>query len=292
MASPIFDNLTFPAVRARINAIFKLLDTKNAGAVAPTDYEAYSWWLDTSGAVPLLKFRNASNTTWVTFSKFNGQAYRLQGIDYLTSGAGATYTPGADVSAMIVDGVGGGGGAGGADGQGPGTIALPTAGSGGGWFSLFIVNPAASYTYTIGAGGTGGAAGNNNGTAGGTTSFTDGTNTATAPGGGGGGGHLGSSGAGARLPSVGGVGSLGGFTGIVGKGLPDSGRGISGGVAIAYPNSGGSLFGGGVPPVIGATGTNATIYGEGGGAPVSEGVASNYAGGNGFQGVIRVTKYF
>jgi len=51
--------------------------------------------------------------------------------------------------------------------------------------------------------------------------------------------------------------------------------------------------GGGWPSALdGANGTNATGYGSGGGPAAVRAVATNYAGGNGAQGIIIVEEYF
>ena len=67
MASPSLGNVTFPQFRSDLNAIIADLDTLNAGSTAPTDFAAYTRWLDTSATPPVLKIRNAANTAWVDF---------------------------------------------------------------------------------------------------------------------------------------------------------------------------------------------------------------------------------
>jgi hypothetical protein len=77
------------------------------------------------------------------------------------------------------------------------------------------------------------------------------------------------------------------------KGIPGGTGQRSGGVIVAIPNSGCCpLFGGGVVSVLAADGTTGTVYGEGGGAARSTDVATNYSGGAGFKGVIRVWEYY
>ena len=65
MASPSLGNVSFPAFRSALNGIIQDLDTLNAGATAPTNFEAYTLWLDTSTTPPVLKMRNAANNAWV-----------------------------------------------------------------------------------------------------------------------------------------------------------------------------------------------------------------------------------
>lgn len=229
-------------------------------------------------------------------------AYTLKNITYLTSGTAATYTTPTGVRALKVTVVGGGGGGGGVNGSGTAsTNAYSDGGGGAGYAVAFISSAEASYTYTVGAGGTGGAVGNNPGAAGGTTEFKNAGSTVivSATGGSGGLGDTGatSSGATTGAPGVGSITGLGTPGGVIGSGTGvyanGYGRFING---TSYSLSGGGycpFIGGGVAATLGATGTNATNYGEGGG-PVrtSTAVATDYAGGNGFAGLIIVEEYY
>jgi hypothetical protein len=94
--------------------------------------------------------------------------YRLKRVVQYT--ASGTYTPSAGTRAIWVRAVGGGGGVRNLSITGNGSSAQAAAapGSGAGAYGeAFIITPAASYTVTIGSGGTGGTSP----TAGGTTSF-------------------------------------------------------------------------------------------------------------------------
>lgn len=72
MASPSLSNVTFPVFRSNLNDIIQALDTVNAGTTAPTDYDAYTLWLDTNSPVTL-KIRNAGNTAWVSVLTMTGE---------------------------------------------------------------------------------------------------------------------------------------------------------------------------------------------------------------------------
>lgn len=249
---------------------------------------------DSTGAI------NMASTSSLQKDSIN--AYTLKNITYLTSGTAATYTTPTGVRALKVTVVGGGGGGGGVDGQATAnTNAYSNGGGGGGYAMAFIATAEASYTYTVGAGGTGGAAGNNAGAAGGTTEFKNAGSTVviSATGGGSGAGDTGATSTGATTgdPGVGSITGLGTPGGVIGSGTGKYANGygrIINGSIYGITGSGYCPFiGGGVPTELGATGTNATNYGEGGGAVrTSAAVATNYAGGNGFAGLIVVEEYY
>jgi hypothetical protein len=237
-----------------------------------------------------------------SLQKNSTNAYALKNIVYLTSGTAATYTTPTGVRALKVTVIGGGGGGGGVDGQATAsTNAYSGGGGGAGYATAFIATAEASYTYTVGSGGTGGAAGNNAGAAGGTTEFKNAGSTViiSATGGGGGAGDLGttSTSSVAGTPGIGSITGLGSPGGVIGEGTsPMStgyGRTING--TVYNVNSSGycPIIGGGVDNVAQATGANAAIYGEGGGnVRTTTASANNYAGGNGFAGLIIVEEYY
>jgi hypothetical protein len=249
----------------------------------------------------------ASNVTWTLPSAdgTSGQVLRTDGsgvlswgntipnIIYLTTGTGATYTTPTGVRALYVECVGGGGGGGGVDGAGAGTGAGAGGGGGGGYCAKLITSPSATYTYTIGAGGTGGASGANDGTAGGDTTFTDGTITLTADGGALGSGNTAASTnsyyppSGANFPSGGDINIGGGLGGPRSRGNFAS---------YAGGNGGSSYFGAGSRTTSVANsalaGGNASEYGGGGSGAAVEDVTTNDAGGDGYQGLIRITEYY
>ena len=288
-ADQTVQNDTFPNVRADINNNLAALFTNSSGGTAPTVTVAYQDWIDTAGADPLWKKRNAANNAWITVATISGSAIAFEGTlpsqsgnagEYLkTDGtvatwepitangqllrapqvltSGVSYTTPANCTAIYVEAVGGGGGgrsaAGGDDYGGGG-------GSGAYCAKYFAVTGSVAYTYAIGAGGAGG-------TAGGSTTFTVGGTTITAGGGG--------SGSGSRLGGAGGSATNGDINvaGNIGGG--------SGSDAAAVTSVGGSSFFGGA----GRTPTAGTRGGGGGGQNPS---FSRSAGG---AGLIRIWEY-
>jgi hypothetical protein len=223
-------------------------------------------------------------------------AYSVKG-DYVIydSGTNATYTPSSGVRAFLVEVVGGGGGGGGVDGAGAGTNAGAQSGGGGGYSSVFVTDLTQTFKYTVGAAGTGGAAGNNAGTGGGTSFFYGGgsgtTVLAQATGGSSGAGAAGSAGNSSAVGASGGAGSVGTLNL---EGSRSTSRCTVGGISASISLSGSSpKFGGGKSASsLTSNGTDATNYGEGGAAGNAFAVATNYAGGNGFSGVIIITEYY
>lgn len=214
-------------------------------------------------------------------------------VTLLTSGTGATYTPTTGTKAIYVEVVGGGGGGGGCDGQGAGTNAGGTGGGGGGYSGRLITNMSQTFTYTVGSGGGGGVAGANNGSNGGTSTFTGSVSGAhSATGGTGGAGHLGSSGSVLASGSDGGSGS-GGDLNLDGSCSTSRGL-ITGNVSAASLSGAAPFFAGSIrtSPNTG-NGLNAVNFGAGGSPGQNlDATATNYAGGNGKAGVIRITEYF
>jgi len=224
--------------------------------------------------------------------EINGNTTFLLGaITYITTGTAATYTTPTNARALYVECVGGGAGGGGVDGQGAGTGVGGGGGSGAGYVAKFITSPAASYTYTVGTGGAGGAAGANNGVDGVNTTFVGGSVSLTA-GGGNGGLALTASASNAHYAgSAGGTGSGGDI--VIGgqRGGPRT----RGNFAQYFGGDGASSvfgMGGGSQGGTNAAGEAGTMYGAGGGGGGVDGTTSNYAGGAGYQGVIRITEYY
>jgi len=225
--------------------------------------------------------------------EINGNTtYLLGAITYLpTTGSSLTYTTPTNARALYVECVGGGGGGGGVDGQGAGTGAGAGGGSGAGYVAKFITSPAASYTYTVGAGGAAGASGANNGGDGGNTTFAGGSVTLSATGGNGGLGHTASA---SNAYYAGAAGSDGSGGDIVIGGQRGGARSRGNFVQYFGGDGAGSVFGVGNGGVGGnnSAGDAGVRYGCGGGGGGVDGTTSNYAGGAGYQGVIRVTVYY
>ena len=244
-------NATFPTVRADINGNLAALFTDSSGNTAPSVTVAFQDWIDTSGANPLWKKRNAANNAWITLGTISGSAIAFEGTlpsqsgnsgkylgtngtvaSWLTLAVGAsmqvftnsgTFTPTAGKTSFLVMATGGGGGGGGGGTGGVNNFGDGGGGGGGGtgWRMYNSTEMGGSAAVTIGAGGSQGGA-NGAGGAGGTTSLDpDGSGlTLSGRGGGGGGGALvsgvsggGGAGGGATNAQFSASGTGGNFTG-------------------------------------------------------------------------------
>jgi hypothetical protein len=206
---------------------------------------------------------------------------------FMVAGAG-TYTTPVGVRAIKVECIGGGG-AGGSVATAATNSAAAGGGGAGAYSESMIANPASSYPYVVGAGGTPGAAGANNGGAGVDTTFN--ATTIVAKGG-----------AGGLADTVAAihVGGLGGAGGLASAGTGDfKGDGMSGGVGLALAAAqavsgcgASSVYGGGGIERKNSTGagTAGTVGGGGSGGSIISGGASQ-AGGAGGPGMIIVTEY-
>lgn len=228
-----------------------------------------------------------------------GAIGNLRGVVYITTSG--TYAPDPEVKAIRVRGCGGGGGSGGVDGTGvSGARAISCGGSGGAYFEFYVPEEdlAASYTCTIGAGGSRGLAASpesNPGGDGGTTIFTDGTKHATAEGGRGGQGMqatTGSASAGPINPAIP-LATLLGFSGLAFAGQMASNSYVADGRTVTPSNPGSSPLGVAGPGMTQVNeGIWGTGYGAGGGiAAVGSGDAANFYGAGGTQGVIIIEEF-
>jgi hypothetical protein len=294
-ADQTVQNATFPTVRADINNNLAALFTDSSGATAPTVTVAFQDWIDTSGANPLWKKRNAANNAWITVATITGSAIAFEGTlpsqtgnagEYLTTDgtvaswasitaagqllrapqvltSGTTYTTPANCTSIYVEAIGGGGGGGGTNNAGAGG----GGGAGGYCAKYFTVVAAVSYTYAIGAGGAANSAG-------GSTTFTVGGTTITAGGG-----------AGGLTESNGGAGGTctNGDMNIAGGGGGSGNTGRPGGAG------GNSFFGGGAQGRFDGNGFAGTSGGGGSGG--SSGTITGRTGGAGGAGLIRIWEF-
>ena len=171
-ADQTVQNATFPTVRADINNNLAALFTDSSGGTAPSVTVAFQDWIDTSGASPLWKKRNAANNAWITLGTISASTIAFEGTLPSQTGNAGEYLTTNGVTKVLVSVIGGGGG-----GRGYNT----TTGSGGGdggrgghGFGVLTVTPGTVYTVTIGSGGDGTASSSSpaNGTAGGTSTFS------------------------------------------------------------------------------------------------------------------------
>jgi hypothetical protein len=211
-----------------------------------------------------------------------------------TSGA---YTPSAHLKLAVVELWGGGGGGGSAPGFPAYAVTAATGGASGA-YCYRVYTPTeigASGTIVVGGGGAGGAAGVFNGADGGQTSFSPAGTGAGITANGGGGGQYGLSAGDIRRGSflAASPSAANGHLNLPGH--PGSWPLLFGGSAIyeAIGGSGGHApvfaTGGGQEAQEDANGNPANHYGGGGGGAAA--LTVSRAGGNGFQGLVRITEY-
>lgn len=254
----------------------------------------------TSPPVPSGELLTASHASFGGDLNFDGylfcageEAYTLRNVIYYTTPAtNQIYSPPTNCRALRVTIIGGGGGGGGVDGQGAGTAALGGQGGGGATAIRFITAPAASYTYDVGAGGAGGLAGNNDGSNGSQSRFTDGSFvTMIADGGTGGGGKTASSAQqgsgtpGAQVEATGGdlnIDGGGGSSGLT-EGSTVQVVGITGSTILSLGRR---------HSLSSLSGNRGNGYGGGGRGGTVEGVTTNFAGGDGQDGIVIIEEFF
>jgi hypothetical protein len=218
----------------------------------------------------------------------------LNYVYYTTAGSG-TYTPTTGAKRILVEVWGGGGGGGGVNGQGANTWGKGAGGGGGGYCSKWLASTLdASYSYTVGAGGNGGTAGANSGAVGGDSTFSGTGVSLTAIGGGAGSGATGSAGGNNTSGAAGGN-ATGGDINIKG-GVSESITTTAATMRTGTTGSGYSFpqanWVGGLSPSSGFAGQQAFNPAEGGGGAGSRDIATNFAGGAGGPGLIKITEYF
>jgi hypothetical protein len=198
-ADQVVQNDNFPTVRADINNNLAALFTNSSGGTAPTVTVAYQDWIDTSGADPIWKKRNAANNAWITVATIKSSTVELaadnvlppqsgQSGNYLTTNgtvaswaaittgindieffaSSGSWTCPAGVEKVFITVIGGGaGGSGNTPIGGSGS----NGGSGGMGAGLVTVSPGSTYTITIGSGGAGTNTESAAGGSGGSSSF-------------------------------------------------------------------------------------------------------------------------
>lgn len=194
-------------------------------------------------------------------------------LSVFTTGTGATFTPDSKTRSMWIRLVGGGGGGGGCNATAGN---FGGAGGSGAYLEEFFPTILASYTYTVGALGTGGAAGANAGSDGGNSTFVAGAITYTAAGGQG--GAAGSNNA--VKTTAGGI-ATGGDINVPGE---------TGYTDTVFSRGGANAFGRATITIGAGSGSQGLIYGGGGTGARSAGTSS--AGGNGNAGVLIVMEIF
>jgi hypothetical protein len=211
------------------------------------------------------------------------RAGRFIGVRHLTSGTSVTLS--AATKAIFVELIGGGAGGGGASAVGS-TGAYAQGGGSGSRATRYFANPAATLSYSIGAGGAGGS-GMADGNAGGTTSITVGGVSLTAPGGLG--GYTMAADDTNAISEYYTFNSPGGNSDFAARGAPgEYGRRFnmtngSGGCGGSTIYGGGGI--GGVNNI--GNGASGTGYGSGGsGADVGGTTEGSFSGGNGAGGLI------
>lgn len=284
-ADQTIQNATFPTVRADINNNLAALFSDNSGATAPSPTVAFQDWIDTSGANPLWKKRNAANNAFITLGTIIGNTIAFEGtLPSQTGNAGkflttngtvasfaavavgatvkaftssGTYTPTAGKTSFLVFCTGGGGGGGGAEGDFQ-SSGGGGGGGGGGGTGVRMYNSAemgSTAAVTIGSAGAAGSNAPSNGGAGGASTIDP-------------------NGSGLTLTGAGGAGGARGFNGGVGLGgaggastnsqFPTNGQKGGTGLALVVSTNGSGT--GGSSFWAGGTGAG----GAGGTSPISD----------------------
>ena len=204
-----------------------------------------------------------------------------------TSGSG-THTPGTDCNLMRVICIGGGGGGGGADQAGAGQTGSGAGGAAGAECEKIAAN-SGTYSYSVGAAGSGGSAGNNAGSDGGDTTFSGTNFSLTGTRGQGGAGGASSATSYTNLGGSGLVATGGDWNGAGQSGWP--GMVINGASGIAASGQGGSPSPrgrGGISRTTHGAGVAGVGLGAGGGGATAITTSTPRAGGAGTAGAIIV----
>lgn len=258
----------------------KIFGSTATGGITPINDVNYAKGWEFVGANPptkndftYLQYMGDVKSQWL----YNNNYGRLLGAPKVYTASGS-YTPAANVKAIIVEVVGGGGGGGYAISSGSYNAAAGGGGAGGYSKKYIPITSQTPIPYTIGTGGTRGIASSRTGpTSGGTSSF----GTFLSASGGLGGGNAIASSAAASAASGGSGGS--GALGIINS---NGGSGMSSVVSSAAAGSSAGYGFGGQSMLSGQPG-----YGAGGNGGQTAGGNQSIDGSNGSNGVIIITEY-
>ncbi len=270
---------------SQLNAMLPALASSNSGPTAPLNPYPGMPWFDTSVSPEVFRRRNAANTDWDVVSPGYGLSTRTE----LLAGTSGTYNTPTDCFLLWERAVGGGGGGGGVFGSATGS-GVGGGGQAGSFAELIILNPSASFSYSVGSGGAGGVP-NGNGSGGGNTTFSDGGSVnISAEGGAGGEGMIAGTGFDQALGGSGQTASGGdiningqvGSTGIITNGVLSNGG-----------DGGSSPFGfGGRMRGANSNGSNGQGFGAGGGGALTITNATSRTGGAGSGGRIEIWEFY
>ncbi|MGS0182658.1 phage tail protein [Escherichia coli] len=273
------------AITALINGAPATLDTLKEIAAAINNDPKFSTTINNalSGKQPLdetlthLSGKDVAGLLAYLGLVNNGAVGRLLGAPKVFTASGS-YTPGANVKAIIVEIVGAGGG-GGAASSSANYNAAGGGGGGGGYAKKYIpITNQAPIPFTVGLGGNGAIYPAASGQPGGTTSFGTGFSAT-----GGNGGNTASANAQSTLVGAGGVGGT-----ASGGNINTNGAGGQGGIS-ASP----SVAGGSIGPGLGGASTLSGHGGPGGGGPggVTTGGTQTVNGNRGNDGIVIIWEF-
>jgi hypothetical protein len=161
-STPPSDSFLLATVVTSGTGVTSVTDNRNSGFIG-TSLETLP---STSNSLPHLRVKDTSTPTpLLEFVKSDGTSFPLgmRLISITTFTSSGTYTTPATAKLLIVDMCGGGGGGSGGNGGSSTLTGAGGAGGGSGAFEeILIIEPASSYTITIGAGGSGGTGGATN----------------------------------------------------------------------------------------------------------------------------------
>ncbi len=87
----VLDNASGLLFRADLNNVLQAIATNNSGNTAPTETYPFQFWVDTSGANPILKQRNAADSAWITVGRTDLEGFGLSGAPASASAPADVY---------------------------------------------------------------------------------------------------------------------------------------------------------------------------------------------------------